>query len=183
MNSEKQVITATKWNIDKTHSEIAFSAKHLMITTVRGVFTDYEAEVETEGEDFTTAKIRFTAKTASANSGNEQRDAHIRGEDFFASARFPTLQFVSTAVTKKSEDTYTLQGNITIRDVTKPITLNVEYGGTAKDPWGGYRAGFTVTGKLSRREFGLTWNVLTEAGMLVSDEIKINCSVQLVKAV
>jgi polyisoprenoid-binding protein YceI len=153
-----------------------------MITTVNGKFKEYAAHIETKGDDFTTAKITFTAETKSVDTGSEQRDGHIKGDDFFSVEKYPQLKFVSTRVEKKDSENYILYGDITIRDVTKSIALNVEYGGIAKDPWGGTRAGFTVTGKLNRKDFGLQWNVLTEGGgVLVSDEIKINCSVQAVK--
>jgi polyisoprenoid-binding protein YceI len=176
------VLTTTKWNLDKAHSEIEFKAKHLLITTVTGRFKDYEATVETEGEDFTKTKIEFTADTASIETGNEQRDGHLKGDDFFASQKYPKLTFISTSVEKKDDEHYIVKGDLTIRGVTKPIVLNVEYGGIAKDPWGGTRAGFTVRGKINRKDFGLNWNVLTEGGgMLVSEEVQMVANVQLVK--
>ncbi len=178
-----ETITTTKWNLDAAHSEIQFKAKHLLITTVTGEFKKYEATVETEGDDFTTATITFTADTASVDTGSEQRDGHIKSADFFDIEKFPKLKFVSTKIEKKDADNFILHGDLTIRDVTKSVTLNVEFGGIAKDPWGGTRAGFNVTGKVNRKDFGLNWNVLTEGGgMLVSEEVKIVASVQLVKA-
>ena len=178
-----EVITTTKWNLDKAHSEIQFKAKHLLITTVTGGFKNYEASVESEGDDFSKAKITFSADTNSVNTGSEQRDGHLKGADFFDVEKFPKLSFVSTSIVKRDEEHFILNGDITIREVTKPITLNVDFGGIAKDPWGGTRAGFNITGKINRKDFGLNWNVLTEAGgMLVSEEIKISADVQLVKA-
>ena len=178
-----EVVTTTKWNLDQAHSEIQFKAKHLLITTVTGEFRNYSATIESEGENFATTKITFEADTASVYTCSDQRDGHIKSPDFFDVEKFPKLKFVSTKVEKKDDSNYVLLGNITIRDVTRPITLNVEFGGIAKDPWGGTRAGFTVTGKLNRKDFGLNWNVLTEGGgMLVGEGIIISADVQLVKA-
>ena len=176
-------LTTTKWSIDKVHSKIQFMVKHLMITTVNGSFKEYESSVETENDDLTTAKINFSADANSVDTGSEHRDTHLKSDDFFAAEKFPKLSFVSTKMTKKDDEHYILEGNLTIREITKPITLNVEFGGIAKDPWGGTRAGFNVTGKVNRKDFGLNWNALTEAGgMLVSEEVRINCSVQFVRA-
>lgn len=178
-----EVATTTKWNLDSSHSEIQFKAKHLLITTVTGAFKNYEAAVETQGDDFATAKISFSAETASVATGSEQRDGHLKGPDFFDAEKFPKLSFVSTSVEKKDEENYTLKGDLTIRDVTRPVVLHVDFGGIAKDPWGGTRAGFSVSGKINRKDYGLNWNVITEAGgMLVSEEIKIVASIQLIKA-
>jgi len=178
-----EVITTTKWNIDKAHSEVQFKAKHLLITNVTGEFKNYEGTVESEGDDFSKSKITFSADTASVDTGSEQRDGHLKGADFFDVEKFPKLYFTSTSIEKLDEENFVLKGDLTIRDVTKPISLKVEFGGIAKDPWGGTRAGFNVSGKLNRKDFGLNWNVITEAGgMLVSEEIKVAANVQLVKA-
>lgn len=173
---------AITWKIDPAHSEIQFKVKHLMITTVTGYFKKFDLTVETETEDFQTAKrIEFTADIDSIETNNEQRDAHLKSADFFDAAAQPQLSFIG----KKYEadgDTATLQGDLTIRGTTKPMTLNVEFGGVVVDPYGQTKAGFTVTGKVSRKEFGLLWNSVTEAGhVVVSDEIKIHAEVQLVK--
>jgi len=171
--------TITKWNLDLAHSEIRFKARHLMITNVTGTFTDVETNVETEDEDFSTATVEVDIKTASVSSGSEQRDNHLKSEDFFNSEKFPVMKFVSTEVKKTGDETYTLNGNLTVRDVTKPLSLNVVFEGIVKDPWGNTKAGFTVNGKINRKDFGLTWNVVTETGgLLVSDEVKIHCSLQ-----
>lgn len=174
---------ATKWKIDPTHSEIQFKVKHLMITTVTGYFADFDAEVETEGEDFTTAsKIVFTADVNSISTNNADRDTHLKSDDFFNAEKHSQVKFVGKDYKKKNEDVYTLSGDLTIRDVTKPITLNVEYGGIVQDPYGQTKAGFTVTGKINRKEFGLKWDAVTEAGsVVVSDDIRINCEVQFIK--
>jgi polyisoprenoid-binding protein YceI len=176
-------LTKTKWSIDPTHTEIQFKAKHLMITTVTGTLKTFTAEIETEGTDFATAKINFSGDIASITTGNEQRDGHLQGEDFFDSAKFPKLSFVSTALTKESGDEYSLSGNLTIRDVTKPVKLKVELGGIAKDPWGNTKAGLQVSGKINRKDFGLKFHVVNEAGdLLVSDDIKLHAELQLLKA-
>ena len=172
-------MATTTWAIDPTHSEIHFKVKHLMITTVTGSFNSFTASAETENDDFSGAKISFSADTASVDTGNEQRDGHLKSADFFDSEKFPQMSFTSTGYSKKGDD-YVLTGDLTIKDVTKPVTLNVEFGGVAKDPWGNTKAGFTLTGKINRKDFGLNWNAVTEAGgVLVSEEVKILAEIQL----
>lgn len=178
-----QTVITTKWNVDGAHSEIQFKARHLMITNVTGSFTNFEGTVETEGDDFTTAKINFSADTNSISTGSEQRDGHLKGEDFFAAEKFPKMTFASTSVEKTADDEFILHGDLTIRDVTKPVILDVQALGTAIDPWGNLKSGFSIEGKINRKDWGLNWNAALEAGgVLVSEEVKINCSVQLVKA-
>jgi polyisoprenoid-binding protein YceI len=165
----------TKWKIDPAHSEIQFKVRHLMVTNVTGYFKKFDLTVETENDDFNTADID------SIETNSEQRDAHLKSDDFFSAEKFPQLTFVSNDY-KGTGDEAILNGDLTIRDVTKPIKLNVEYGGSVVDPYGQSKAGFTVTGKISRKEFGLTWGAVTEAGqVVVSDDIRILCEVQLVK--
>ena len=173
---------AIQWKIDNSHSEILFKVKHLMISTVTGYFKNFNLEVETETKDFNTAKrIELTADIDSIDTNNAQRDTHLRSADFFNAEAFNQLQFIGTKY-EANEDGATLQGNLTIRDITKPVKLNVEFGGIVVDPYGQTKAGFTVNGKISRKEFGLTWNAVTEAGsVVVSDEIKIHAEVQLIK--
>jgi polyisoprenoid-binding protein YceI len=174
----------TKWVIDPTHSEIGFKIKHLMITNVSGKFDGFEAEVQTEGEDFTTAKIEAGIKSASINTNNLQRDEHLRNSDFFEVEKHPEILFTSTKIEKIDKDNFLLQGNLTLKGITKPVKLNVEYSGLTKDPWGGQRAGFIITGKINRNDFGLTFNAALETGGLVlAEEVKINSEVQLVKQV
>ena len=172
----------TTWKIDPVHSEIQFKAKHLMITTVTGHLRKYDLVVETEGDDFTKfSMIVFTADVNSIDTGNEQRDTHLKSADFFSGSEFDQIKFEGSKF-EKSGDDYELYGDLTIRGVTKPITLNAEFGGIVADPYGQTKAGFTVDGKISRKDFGLTWNAVTEAGhVVVSDEIRIHCEVQLVK--
>jgi polyisoprenoid-binding protein YceI len=170
------------WKIDPAHSEILFKVKHLMITTVTGYFKSFNLEIETETEDFTTAKrIEFTADIDSIDTNNAQRDAHLKSPDFFNAEEYNQLHFVGTKY-EANGDEAKLHGELTIRGVTKPITLHVEFGGIVVDPYGQTKAGFTVNGKISRKDFNLTWNAVTEAGsVVVGDDIKIHAEVQLVK--
>ena len=172
----------TKWKVDPAHSEIQFKVKHLMITTVTGYFKKFDLEVETEGDDFTKAKkIIFTADVESLETNNSQRDTHLKSADFFDAEKNKQIKFTGKKYEGAGED-YRLTGDLTIREVTRPITLNVEYGGIVVDPYGQTKAGFTISGKISRKEFGLVWNAVTEAGQIVvGDEIKIHSEIQLIK--
>lgn len=173
---------AITWKIDPAHSEIQFKVKHLMITTVTGYFKQFDLEVETENDDFTTAKrIEFTAEIDSIDTNNGQRDTHLKSNDFFNAEQYPHLKFIGKKYEAKGDEVI-LHGDLTIREVTKPITLKVEFGGTVVDPWGQTKAGFTIDGKVNRKEFNLTWDAVTEAGqVVVSNEIKLHAEVQLVK--
>lgn len=172
----------TKWKIDTAHSEVQFKVKHLMITTVTGHFRKFDLNVDTDSDDFTTArKIVFTAEINSIDTNNSQRDAHLRSADFFNAEEYGELRFVGNKYEANGDDAK-LYGDLTIKNVTRPLVLNVEHGGIVADPYGQTKAGFTVNGKISRKEFGLTWNAITEAGqVVVGDEIKIHAEVQLVK--
>ena len=174
----------TNWKIDAAHSEMQFKVKHLMISTVTGSFKNFNLEAETETADFNTAKtIVFTADIDSISTNNEQRDAHLKSPDFFDAEKYPQLSFTGKKY-EGDEDSAKLYGGLTIKGTTKPVTLNVEYGGTVVDPYGQTKAGFTVTGKISRKEFGLTWSAVTETGgVVVGDDIKIHAEVQLVQQV
>ena len=181
MATENATMAITKWGLDPTHSEIHFKVKHLMITTVTGSFNSFTVSAETENNDFSGAKISFSADTASVDTGNEQRDGHLKSADFFDAEKFPKMYFTSTGYAKKGDE-YVLTGDLTIKEVTKAVTLNVEFGGVAKDPWGNTKAGFTLSGKINRKDFGLNWNAVTEAGgVLVSEEVKILAEIQLVE--
>lgn len=171
----------SKWTLDPTHSEVVFKAKHLMITNVTGNFGSFEVNAETEDDDFTKSTLSFSANVASINTNNEQRDAHLKSADFFDADNYPTLNFVGTSY-KQTGDDYELAGDLSIRGVTQNVKLNVEFGGINKDPWGNTKAGFTITGKINRKDFGLNWNAALETGgVLVSEEIRITCEIQLVK--
>ena len=175
-------MATTNWQLDPAHSEVTFRVRHLVIATVSGKFDKFSSNVSTEGDDFTTANIEFSVETGSVNTGVEARDNHLRSDDFFNSEKFPLMTFKSTAVKLLSGDQYQLDGNLSIRDVTKPITLQVENGGIAKDPYGNIKAAFEVAGVIKRKEFGLQWDAFTETGgAVVSDEVKIQVNVQYVK--
>jgi polyisoprenoid-binding protein YceI len=172
----------TKWLSDTTHSELQFKIKHLMISNVSGSLKNFQAEVETEGEDFSTAKIKLAAQMDSISTNNEQRDAHLRNSDFFEVDKYPELLFRSTKIEKVDNDTFALQGELTMKGITKPVKLNVEYNGAAKDPWGGERAGFMITGKINRTDWGMTFNsILETGGVALGDEVRINSEIELVK--
>ena len=174
-------MATTKWVLDPTHSELQFKVKHLMITTVTGSFTDFNAEISAENDNFESATSSFSAKVESINTGNTDRDGHLKTGDFFDAASFPTISFESTSFSKSVED-YKLTGNLTIKGITKPVTLNVEFGGTAQDPWGNTKAGFTINGKINRGDFGLTYNAALETGgVMLSDEVRIAGELQFSK--
>jgi polyisoprenoid-binding protein YceI len=169
------------YKIDTAHSDILFKVKHLMITTVTGQFNNFDGSLSAEKDDFTDAKISFTADVNSINTRNEQRDGHLKSDDFFSAEKFPQLSFESTSF-DKSGDNYLLKGNLSIRDITQPVVLEVAYMGTMTDPWGQTKVGFEAEGKISRKSFGLMWDAVTEAGgVVVSDEVKLQLNVQFVK--
>lgn len=176
-------MATTKWVSDPAHSEVQFKVKHLMITTVTGYFRQFKVEVETEDEDFTKAsKILFTADVDSIDTNNEQRDTHLKSPDFFDASAHEEVRFEGKDFEKVSDNEYKLHGELTIRGTTKPTTVNVEFGGIVVDPYNQTKAGFTVTGKVNRKDYGLTWSAVTEAGsVVVSDEIRLNAEIQLVK--
>lgn len=171
-----------KWVIDPSHSQISFSVRHLVVTTLSGKFDNFSGELLAQNEDFSDSKITFNADITSINTGNIDRDNHLKSDDFFNAEQFPSLQFKSTSFVKNSENDFSLSGDITIRNITQTITLKAELGGIMVDPWGNIKAGFEISGKINRKEFGLKWDVITEAGgAVVSDEVKLNLNVQVVK--
>ncbi|HEY4154653.1 MAG TPA: YceI family protein [Puia sp.] len=175
-------MATVKWTMDPTHSEVQFKVRHLMISNVTGSFPKFDVEVETQDLDFMTAKVKFRADTSVVTTQNEQRDQHLRSADFFDSAKYPSLSFVATRYEKVDNDSYELYGDLTIRDITKNIKLDVEFGGVITDPWGNTRAGFTINGKINRKDFGLVWNALTEAGgLVVGDEARVHVEVELIR--
>lgn len=174
---------ATQWTIDRYHSEIGFSVKHLMIATVRGKFESFTAEVTADAADFSDAIISFNAEVASITTGIEARDEHLRSADFFDAANHPSLSFVSRSVAVREPGVLAVTGDMTIRGTSHEVVLTVEYGGTMVDPYGNTKAGFDITGSLRRSDFGLTWNAMTESGgIVVSDDVKLALSIQLQKA-
>ena len=173
--------TLIKWIVDTAHSEITFKVRHLVISTVTGKFNAFDAVLESENDNFDDAQVRFEADINSIDTGNEDRDNHLKSDDFFDAAQFPKLSFRSTSFTKKGDGEYKLTGDLTIRGNTKTVELDAEYGGTVVDPYGNTKAGFEVTGKINRKEFGLKWNGVTEAGsIVVSDDVKLSLNVQFV---
>ncbi len=173
---------AITWKVDPAHSEVQFKVRHLMVTNVTGYFKKFDLVVETESDDFNTAKnIEFTADINSIETNNEQRDTHLKSADFFDAENYAQLKFVSNKYESNGDEAM-LTGDLTIRGVTKPIKVNVEFNGIVVDPYGQTKAGFAVTGKISRKEFGLTWGAVTEAGqVVVGDDIKIAAEIQVVK--
>ena len=170
----------TKWTLDPTHSELQFKVKHLMITNVTGNFSVISASIDADDDKFSKAKISFTADPKSITTNNEQRDGHLQAADFFETDKYPEIKFESTNYNAASGK---ITGNLTIKGVTKPVTLDAEFHGTNKDPWGNQKAGFSLTGKINRKEWGLNWNAALETGgVLVSDDVKIIAEVQFVKA-
>lgn len=169
------------WKLDPAHSSIEFSAKHMMFTTVKGRFAEFEGTVSGKQESPAGAAVNVTIKAASIDTRTEQRDGHLRSADFLDVENFPTITFKSTRIAGTKEK-FTLTGDLTIRDVTRPVALDVTFEGQGTDPWGGARVGFSATGKIDRREFGLTWNQALEAGgVLVSNDIKLQIDAQLVQ--
>ncbi|WP_343700201.1 YceI family protein [Chitinophaga sp.] len=172
----------TTWKIDPAHSEIEFKVKHLMITNVTGHFGQYDGTVTASKDDFSDASITFEADVNSVSTKNSQRDEHLKSADFFDAANHPKITFKSTEVKQKDAETFVLKGDLTIRGTTRPVELNVEYAGITVDPWGQTKAGFELTGKINRKDFGLTWSATTEAGgLVVSDDVRLALAVQLVK--
>ncbi|MEY3385264.1 MAG: hypothetical protein RIR53_75 [Bacteroidota bacterium] len=171
------------WNVDAAHSDVQFKVKHLMINTVTGEFSSYRVTVESEKEDFSDASVVFEADINSISTKNDMRDGHLKSDDFFAAETYPTMRFVSTSLTPKGDGTVELKGDLTIRDVTKSVVLSGEYGGQMVDFYGNTKAGFELTGTINRKEFGLAWDAVTEAGgIVVSDAVKLILNIQLQKS-
>lgn len=172
----------TQWSLDPMHSEIQFKVKHMMISTISGEFNKFDASLETEGDDFTQAKATFTADVDSISTKNEQRDGHLKSPDFFDVPQHPQVTFESEKLEKKDDENYVLTGNLTLKGVTKQVVLDVINNGVIVDPYGNHRTGFEVMGKINRKDFGLTWHQLTEAGgLVVSDEVRLFANVEFVK--
>jgi polyisoprenoid-binding protein YceI len=174
--------TRTTWKLDPSHTTIEFAAKHMMITTVKGRFVDVEGTIVADEQNFADSEVTATMKAASIDTRSEQRDTHLRSADFLDVEHYPEVTFKSTRIEGTKEE-FKLTGNLTVRGTTRPITLDVTYEGSGKDPWGGTRASFSAHGKFDRRDYGLTWNVALETGgILVSNEVKINIEAQAVLA-
>ena len=172
----------TTWTIDTTHSEVSFKVKHLVISTVTGKFKSFEGSVESDKEDFTDAKIKFSVDINSIDTGNEGRDGHLKSADFFDAEKFPSMSFESTELVNQGGGDYEVKGNLTIKGVTKPVVLDVEYGGIQKDFSGNTLLGFEANFEINRQDFGLTWSAVTETGgIVVSDEVKLHINVEAIK--
>jgi polyisoprenoid-binding protein YceI len=168
------------WALDPSHSEVQFKVKHLMITNVTGTFNVVNAKATTNDNGFNQASVSFEADVNSVNTGNEQRDGHLRSADFFNAEQYPLIKFVSTDYNAESGK---ITGELTIRDITQPVAFDIEFAGTQKDPWGNEKAGFSIQGKINRTDFGLNWNAALESGgVLVSEEVKLQAEIQLVQA-
>lgn len=178
------MISQTKWSIDQSHSEISFKVKHLMISHVKGSFKTFDASIYTTDKDFTTAEIDLWIDAASITTGEEKRDEHLKNAEFFDVENHKQITFTSSTIEKADRDgNHDLWGELTIRGITKNVKLNVQFGGIINDPWNNERAGFTVTGKIKRSDWELTWNAAMETGgLMVSDEISISCEVQLINS-
>ena len=169
-------LTAGTWNVDASHSEVGFAARHLMVSKVRGQFKDFAAVV-TVGAPFETSTVQATVQLASIDTNSADRDTHVKSPDFFDVENNPTMTFTSTEVTD-----HRLEGLLTIKGVSKPVSFDLDFGGVSADPWGGTRAGFEATTEINRKDFGLSWNVAIEGGgMLVAEKVKIVLDVQLVQ--
>lgn len=180
--TDAQAGKQTTWTIDPAHTHAGFAIKHLMIATVRGQFTDVKGTVVASESDPTSAKAEITIGTASITTGDGKRDTHLRSPDFFDVERFPAITFRSKRIEQKSGDSFRVVGDLTIRDVTREVAVDVELTGRAKDPWGNERAAFEASTRINRGDYGLTWNAALEAGgVLVGDEVKISIEAELVK--
>jgi polyisoprenoid-binding protein YceI len=173
----------TKWSFDEAHSKIGFSVVHMMVSDVDGNFKKYEGEITSDKEDFSDAKINFKVDVSSINTDNDKRDEHLRSADFFNAPKYPTITFVGDKMKKAGKGKYKLTGNFTMLGVTKKVTLDVTNRGMRKDPWGNTKAGFKLTGKVNRNDFGLKYNsVLDGGGVMISDNVDINCNIELLKS-
>lgn len=172
----------TTWKIDTSHTKVSFSVTHMMVSETTGMFKLYEGKVSSSGNDFNDASIEFSIDAGSINTEDENRDKHLKSEDFFHIEKYPKMSFKSKSFKKGKGNAYTLSGDLTIRGVTKPVNFDVIHNGTVKSPWGQEVAGFKLSGKINRMDYGLKWNAILEAGgVTVSEEVKINCDVELIK--
>jgi len=172
----------TKWSIDPSHSKIGFKVKHLMISNVLGNFREFEGQVTTEGNDFSTAVISLSLNSASVDTEIADRDTHLKSADFFDVGTYPKITIDGSGLKDLGDDMYELNGNVVIKGIKKQVVFSVEYGGLMTDPWGNVKAGFSITGKMNRKDWGLNWNAALEAGgLLVGEEVKLICDVELLK--
>ncbi|MFK9092851.1 YceI family protein [Bacillus salipaludis] len=176
-------MTKTKWALDPAHSSVDFSVRHMMIANVKGTFNSFNATIEADPADLTTANIEFSIETASVDTRNKDRDGHLVSADFFDVENHPNLTFKATSIEKTDEGEYNVTGDLTLRGVTKQETFAVIFEGQGKDPWGNEKAGFSAQGTVNRSDYGLVWNAALETGgVLVGDKVKINLQIQAAKA-
>lgn len=176
-------MTKSIWAVDTAHSTIEFSVRHMMIAKVKGLFEQFEASIEADPHDLTTAEISFEIDLNSVDTRNNDRDAHLRSADFFEIEKYPTLNFKSTTITKTGNDKYDITGEVSLHGVTNTETFQAVFEGVGKDPWGNDKAGFSVKGNLKRSDYGLTYNaVLETGGMLISDDVAISLDIEAAKA-
>ena len=181
--SVSSLLAQTKWNVDASHSNVGFEVEHMIITTVEGEFKKFDGTIESTGEDFSDAKINFTVDVASISTDNEQRDKHLKSDDFFNTDKYPAMIFTGKSIKKVDDNNWKLVGNFTIRDVTKEVTLDVQYKGTINDPWGNSRAGFKITGSINRFDYNLKWNKMLETGgLVVGDNVELIINLELIKS-
>jgi polyisoprenoid-binding protein YceI len=181
-NGSEEILTSQIWKIDEVHSKIRFSARHMVIAEVEGQFKKFDFILHIDGDDFSAGRIELTIDAKSIDTQNNDRDNHLRSADFFDAEKFPEIKFKSTSVKKISDEKYKLLGELTIKENTRPIELDVMYGGQIKDPWGNTRAGFKVNGSINRFDYGLKWNNLIETGgAVVGKYININCDIEVVR--
>jgi len=174
-------MSVTTWKVDPTHTSVEFSVRHMMFATVKGRFSGVDAVIKGDPNDLTTATFEATIDVNTIDTREPQRDAHLKSPDFFDAEKYPTIKFRSTQVIRNGENTYKVTGDLTIRDVTRPVTLDVEFTGQGKDPWGNQRIGLTAKGSVNRKDFGLTWNVPLEAGgVLVGEKVDITIDAEAV---
>ena len=178
----KNTETTTKWILDPTHSELSFRVRHLMITNVKGEFQNFDVSVESNGSDFSNAKVSVNIEADSITTNNADRDTHLKSADFFDTEINKKITFESTELNKLDDDNYQLKGILTIKGISKELTLDVDFGGLVTDPYGNEKAGFSVAGKINRKDWGLNWNAALETGgVMVSDEVRISAEVQIIK--
>ena len=173
---------AQTWNLDKSHSKVKFSVSHMLISEVEGKFKMYDGKITSTKDDFSDATIEFNIDVNSIDTDDENRDKHLKGDDFFNAEKFPNITFKGKSMKKVSGKNYKLTGELTMRDVTKTVEFDVVYNGTTKDPWGNTRAGFKVTGKLNRMQYGLKWNAALETGgLVVGEEVSLTADIEIIK--
>lgn len=174
--------TKTTWGMDPSHSELLFRVKHLMITNVKGEFRSFDVKVESEGDDFSNAQVEVNIDPSSIFTNNADRDGHLVSADFFETEKYDKMTFKSTEFNKMDDENYQLKGQLEIKGISKEVVLDVEFGGYVTDSYGNDKAGFSLSGKFNRKDFGLNWNAALETGgVMVSDEVKLNGEIQLVK--